>query len=549
MSYPIARRTVIGTPLALLAAGCFSGQQAGPRGQGEDEAAGDPVPGGVYRLALPSDAPSLDPHRESSFNTHITVGAVYSKLVDFKTGPDLPYGSMELEGDLAEEWEVSEDGSTWTFHLRRGVRFHDVPPVNGREFTSDDVVATMQRILELPGQQKYLVDMVDSVDAPDDYTVVFRLTMPFAAFDQNMADHFMWILPREGIEGDFDLAQQAIGTGPFVLDSWEQDQERSYSKHPNYFLEGQPYLDGIRVTIVPDQHAMLAAFRTGKVDTLTGLSSQEEQVRALVQENPEVRLLEEQSLVASFIYMNQAAEPFNDLQVRKAVSLAVDYQAMAKALRPGETGGTPTGPITSTLFGGLPPEEMVRLQPYAPDEAKRLLAEAGHPNGFSTRMITTNGYGETVLREAQWVQQDLGKIGIEVELDVQDYATYFTQSFAGQEYEIGFGLETPFLSADTLLSSIYASDGSRNWFGIDDPDLDQMIEDQRGILDEAEREAALQDIGRYIVENISNPRHLYAYITLSVYAPYVMNHHPHPDYGQRHLASVWLGEDAPGRQG
>lgn len=548
MSYPMARRTVIGAPLVALAAGCFSsGTQTRSGGQ-EEEPAGDPVPGGVYRLALPSDAPSLDPHKESSFNTHITIGAVYSKLLDFKTGRGIPYGTMDLEGDLAEKWEVSDDGTTWTFHLRRGVRFHDVPPVDGREFTADDVLATIRRINELPGQQKYLIDMVDSVDAPDDYTVVFTLTAPFAAFDRNMADHFMWILPREGIEGEFDLAEQAIGTGPFVLDSWQRDQERTYSKHPNYFLKGRPYLDGVNVTIVPDEHAMIAAFRTQKVDTLTGLSSQEKQVRALVQRDPDIKLLEEQSLVAPFIYMNQAARPFDDLRVRQAVSMAVDYQGMAKALRPGKKGGTPSGPVTPTLFGGLPPEEVLKLQPYAPDQARRLLADAGHPNGFKTTMITTNGYGQTVLREAQWVQQDLGKIGIDVELDVQDYATYFTKSFAGQDYEIGFGLQTPFLSADTVLSSIYKSDGSRNWFGIDDPKLDKMIDDQRGILDEAERETALQDIGRYIIENVADPQLLYAYITLSVYAPYVRNHYPHPDYGQRHLAFVWLAEDAPGRK-
>lgn len=550
MSYRITRRTVLGAPFAFLAAGCFSGgaQQQGTGGQGQ-EPTGDPVPGGTYRLALPSDAPSLDPHKESSYNTHITVGAVYSKLVDFRTGPDLPYGSMELEGDLAEEWEVSDDGRTWTFHLRRGVRFHDVAPVSGREFTADDVLATVQRIQELPGQQLYLIDMVESVDAPDDYTVVFTLSAPFAAFDQNMADHFMWILPREGIEGDFDLERQAIGTGPFVLDDWQQDQERTYVKHPDYYAAPKPYLDGAHVTIVPDQHALIAAFRTGKVDTLTGLSSQEDQVRALAQEDPDVRIGEEQALTGVILYVNQDVEPFDDIRVRRALSMAVDYQSMAQSLRPGDKGGAPSAPVTPTLFGGLPEEEVLKLQPYDPEQAKQLLAEAGHPDGFSATMITTNGYGETVLREAQWVQQDLEKVGIQVEIDVQDYATYFTQSYAPQNYEMGFGLQTPFLSADTILSSVWLSDGSRNWYGIDDPELDQMIRDQRGILDEAEREQALLEISRYIIENVSNPLVLYTYITMAVYAPHVKNHHTHPDYGQRHWASVWLSEDAPGREG
>jgi peptide/nickel transport system substrate-binding protein len=533
--------------VALLGTACFSPPGGGDPGGSANAApqdVGPPQPGGIYRYGLPSDARSLDPHAQSSYNTHVAIGATYSKLVDWKTGPDVPYGTSEIEGDLAESWEVSEDGRTWTFHLRHGARFHDVPPVNGREFVAQDVLCTMQRIQELPGHQLNQISMVENITAPDDYTVVFQLSEPYAAFDTNLAGQFMWILPCEGTRGEFDLATQAIGTGPFVLEKWDRNRERVLTAHENYYEEGRPYLDGIHVSIVPDQASAIAALRTGKLDFLSSLSSDKAQVKQLMAQNPQLRVRNEQGNVQVRVYMNQEAEPFDDPRVRRAVALAVDRRSMLETIR---SGGSLTGPITPSLFGGLPADRSAELQPYDPERAKALLAEAGFPDGFPATMIVTNGYGETVVREAQWVQQDLAKVGIEVTLDVQDYATYFTESWAKQNYQMGFGLQTPMQSADEYLSTEWLSSGSRNWYGIDDPELDRMIVEQRGMLDKAAREQALLEIQRYIVENVSNPVPLYVYDTQTVSAPYVHGSYPHPDYGSRHLKDVWLGPEAPGR--
>ncbi|MHA6616984.1 ABC transporter substrate-binding protein [Pseudonocardia sp. DLS-67] len=536
--------------VALLGSACFSAPGGGGSGASLDERrpqqdAGPPQPGGVFRYALPSDARSLDPHSQSSFNTHIAIGSTYSKLVDFKTGPDIPYGAPELEGDLAESWETSPDGRTWTFHLRHGVRFHDVAPVSGREFTSQDVLCTLQRIRELPGHQINQIAMVQDVTAPDPYTVVFQLAEPYAEFDTNLAGHFMWMLPCEGTRGEFDLATTAIGTGPYVLERWERDRERVLTAHPGYYVEGQPYIDRIEISIVPDQAAAIAAFRTGQTDFLSALTLDVAQAERLLAEDPEAVLQREQGLTQTRVYMNQEREPFDDVRVRRAVALAVDRQGMIDSIR---AGGSPTAAVTPTLFGGLPSEEAVRLQPHDPERARALLAEAGFPQGFSTKMIITDGYGENVVREAQWVQQDLAEVGIQVELVVQDYATYFTESFAGKNYDMGYGLQTPMLSADEYLTGEWTSDGTRNWYGIADPALDQMIAAQRGELDRAAREQQLHDIQRYIIENVSNPVPLYVYDGLSIYAPYLHDVYPHPDYGTRHQARMWLGPEAPGRE-
>jgi peptide/nickel transport system substrate-binding protein len=536
--------------VALLGTACFSAPGGGPGGVSLDESspredAGPAQAGGTFRYALPSDARSLDPHEESSFNTHIAIGSTYSKLVDFKTGPDVPYGAPELEGDLAESWETSADGTTWTFHLRQGVRFHDVAPVNGREFTSDDVLCTVQRIRELPGQQVSQLSMVQEISAPDPYTVVFQLTEPYAEFDTNMAGHFMWMLPCEAARGEFDVSTTAIGTGPYVLERWERDRERVLTAHPDYYVEGQPYMERVQVSIVPDQTAAIAAFRTGQTDYLSALSLDLAQAERILTEDPDAKLTREQGLTQARLYMNQGRAPFDDLRVRRAVALAIDRQGMLETIR---AGGAVTGPVTPTLFGGLPSEEAAQLQPHDPEQARALLAEAGFPQGFSTRMILTDGYGENVVREAQWVQQDLAEIGIQVELVLQDYATYFTESFAGENYDMGYGLQTPMLTADDYLSSEWTSEGPRNWYGIADPALDQMITEQRGELDRATREQQLREIQRYIIENVSNPVPLYVYDGLSISAPYVHDSWPHPDYGTRHQARIWLGPEAPGRQ-
>jgi peptide/nickel transport system substrate-binding protein len=543
------RAALVVLMVALLGTACFSpanrgGESALDQQRLPQQNAGPAQPGGVFRYTLPSDAKSLDPTTQSSFNTHIAIGSTYSKLVDYKTGADIPYGASVLEGDLAEKWGVSPDGLTWTFNLRHGVKWHNTAPVNGREFTSADVVCTMDRIRSLPGQQSGQLATVAGWSAPDPYTVAFTLKTPYAEFDTTMAGHFMWILPCEGTQGKFDLNTQAIGTGAYVLQTWSRDKERILVKNPDYYVKGEPNIDRIEISIVPDQAAALAAYRTGRADYLSVLTLDKTQAEKVLAEDPKSILFREAGITQTRIFMNQARTPFDKLPVRRAIALAIDRKAMVAAIR---AGGHETGPVSPTLLGGLTPEEDATLQPYDPEQAKKLLAEAGLPGGFSAKMIVTDGYGANVVREAQWVQQDLAKVGITIELDVQDYATYFTESWAGKNYDIGYGLQTPFLAADDYLTGEWLSTGTRNWYNINDPQLDAMINKQRGELDKAARENEIREIQRYIIQNVSNPVPLYVYDGLSIYKDYLHDAWPHPDYGTRHQARMWLGPEAPGR--
>src|SRR5690606_33811713 len=166
----------------------------------------------------------------------------------------------------------------------------------------------MERIINLPGHQAALLSVVENIVAQDDQTVVFTLKQPFAPFLNFMANHFMWILPKEAIDGKVDLATDAIGTGPFVLEKWEDNVQATYKKNPNYYEEGKPYLDEIIYKVVPEQGSRIAAFRTGQADSIGGLSPEE--IAQLQKTNPNISIFEALFATQEQLYMNMKREPF-----------------------------------------------------------------------------------------------------------------------------------------------------------------------------------------------------------------------------------------------
>lgn len=529
--------------LFLIIVGCSSGsketqvetKKPEQTPQAKEDESKEPKSGGTFTIAAPADAPMLDPHRQSSYYTHQMVGLVYNKLVTYDTGPDVEYTEYNIVPDLAESWEISKDGKVYTFHLREAY-WHDKAPVNGRQVLAEDVVATMNRILDLPGHQAALLSKVENIEAKDDKTVVFTLKQPFAPFLNFMANHFMWILPKEAVDGEIDLATTAIGTGPFVLEKWEDNVQATYVKNPNFYEEGKPYLDKIIYKVVPDQGARIAAFRTGEAETIGAVSPEE--IGNLLKSNPDTDIVEVMYATQDQVYMNMEREPFDDLRVRKAISMAIDRKNMVESIY---VGGEVSGPVNPSLGDwALPLEEREELQPYDPDKAKQLLAEAGYPDGFDTTVMVTDGYGEQLVRVAQWIVEDLRDIGINAEIDVVEYATYFSERWPNVDYDIGVGYQTWFQEPDEWLHTQLHSQGTRNWFNISDPELDKMLDEQRLIYDEAERKEKVYDIQRYVLENVVNPIPVTTYYVKSPKQPYVKGWEPHASYGNIHMKDVWL---------
>ena len=242
---------------------------------------------------------------------------------------------------------------------------------------------------------------------------------------------------------------------------------------------------------------------------------------------------------------NQAVKPFEDYRVRKAVAMAWDRAGMGQIYYP--HGFALSGAYPSTMFGAMSSKEMTDLVPFDPAAAKKLLAEAGFPNGFDTTILTTDGYGPIYLNQAQLVQQDLKNVGINATLNVLDYATYIA-TFAKKDYSMTYGISTGASEPDEWLEGVYKTDGPRNWFNSGTPELDKMIDAQRAILDPAVREKTLHELSLYITKNVLNPILSFQGSTLQLQQPYVHNLWNHPTAGREYLTDVWLDKTAPGRK-
>src|SRR5881275_1516625 len=227
-----------------------------------------PRRGGTLALRL-WDPPNWDLDQTISYKTHIAHTFTHSRLVKHKAGPGVAPGSLVIEGDLAESWTQPNE-TTYVFYLRRGVRWHNKPPVNGRELTAEDVKFTFDRFLTEPTNPlKFMLDPVDRVEVVDRYAVRFRLKEPFVWLVNMLANPTgTWIVAREGVEkyGDLKKPESAIGTGPFTLERYDPNVKTIFRRNPTYFRSGEPWVDGVDWLVMEDAAAGLAAYRTGQLD-------------------------------------------------------------------------------------------------------------------------------------------------------------------------------------------------------------------------------------------------------------------------------------------
>ncbi|MDR1998544.1 MAG: ABC transporter substrate-binding protein, partial [Frankiaceae bacterium] len=478
--------------------------------------------GGSLTVYDTSDAPSLD-ISNASYNVHThTSGLVYNKLLKYDTSRDIVYGAQKLTGDLAETWDMSSDGKTWTFHLRHGVLFQNVAPVNGHEFTSADVACTMDKIHTAPGAvQAGLMSVVDTLETPDPYTAIFHLNSSFGAFDQSIASYNMEMIPCEGAHGEFDMKSTAIGTGPFTLTSWNKGVSTIYTKNPTYFEPGKPHLDKFTILIMQDTAQQLAAYRTQQIDMIAVNTTTMQQVLAT---NPSDLARAQLAVTLNMIYINNTTKPFDDPRVRKAIAMAWDRKGMGSQWY--YDFKLSTG-FPSTFTGAMTPEESDAMWPHDVEGAKKLLAEAGYPNGLDVELTITDGYGQTNVDQAQWIQADLKAIGINTTIKQLDYATWSSNVLVlpkeGQQYTLAYGPNSGLASPDEWLTSFYKSGSTRNAFNVNDAKLDQMIANQRTILDPAQRAKVLHDTAVYIGENVLGPVTGFQAAGITFQAPWVHN--------------------------
>jgi peptide/nickel transport system substrate-binding protein len=499
-----------------------------------------PKRGGVLRIAE-REAPSLDPHLTISFITHSHINLAYGQLVRFPAGPEQAHTTdFSIVPDVAERWTVSKDGTVYTFYLRRGVKFHNKPPVNGREVTAGDVKYSLERFMAKSAFRARF-EPVRSIDAVDRYTVRITLNEPYAPFLNHLANStYTAILAREVEQkfGDFNRPEAVIGTGPFVLKSYDKGVRLVFERNPDYFVQGLPYLDGVVIEITPDAAARLSLLRAGKVEfghmwAWAGV----EEGRSLQKTNPEIRLALTPVIGQAMIYFRTDQPPFNDVRVRRAVSLAIERKVWNESLLYGE-GCLDSGPVPCAMkewkleLAKLAPAKARYLVGYDLAEAKKLLAEAGYPKGFTTPAFHWPGFSPPWRSYYDLVVDDLSRIGITVELKPEEYGKWVSTTAVGKFEKMAISPSTPFTEIDDWLYGLHFPELSTNRSHVADADLNKLLMAQRREMDPKRRREIVDDIQRYLADK--------AYYVYLPWQPQYIAHQPSVK-GFRHHDGYGLG--------
>jgi len=541
----MTRRDVMRLGGAALAAGTIGAQIPGPA-----VAAQTPRRGGILRAAVITDPLGFDPHATISFATMVPLSFVYSRLVKVKAGPSVKPTTFPIEGDLAESWMQPND-TTYVFRLRKGVRWHPKPPVNGRELTSDDIKYTYDRFRGLTSNpNRTVLDSVDKIETPDKYTVKFTLKEPNAWFIDLLAQTSMWVIAKECVEkfGDLKRVESAVGTGPWMLDRWEPNVKLVYTRNPNYFIPDLPYTDGVELTIDQDPSSRLASWISGKFD----FAPEYQQVvrwldfKVAKQRKPGLQTAEYPWFTSGATGFKLDKAPFNDVRVRRALSRALNLAEIfeSNAFSQGHWVPNPIVPAGfaewSIPIDQLGPEGR-RLFEHSTADAKRLLAEAGYPNGFKTTAdVPGSGYGPDFMDAVEGTIKNWKSAGMDVELKLKEYGAFISSTIYGKFDNMYLGLRGAWADPESYFYRILMPGQSLNVQGVNDPKLTEMIKLQRRTFNVAKRKEIIYDIQRYAAEQ--------AYFgvngsvkVISAWDAHVRNFMPNNgfDFGGRMMA-VWL---------
>ena len=375
------------------------------------------------------DSVGLDPALETDGESFKVCDNIYQTLVTFK--PE----KTEVIPELAESWEISDDGLTWTFHLRRDVRFHD-----GTQFGAEAAVFSLGRQFKedhpshrVEGAYQYwnsmsMSEIVRDVRAVDEYTLEIELSRPNAPFLSNLAMNFCAIVSPTAVRrwGD-DYPRHPVGTGPFRFVEWIKDDRVVLEKNPNYWGK-PPSVNRLIFRSIPENSVRLIALTKGSIH---GMDNLVPDFIPNIEADPNLQLLTQAGMNVGYLAMNMDRPPFHLLDVRRAINHAVNKQALVDNLYQGMAIPA-VNPIPPTLWSY---NEEVKGYAYDPERARALLAEAGFPDGFRTTlwaMPVPRPYMPQPLKIAQAIQADLTAVGIEAEIVTFEWGTYLDKVQRGQ---------------------------------------------------------------------------------------------------------------------
>jgi peptide/nickel transport system substrate-binding protein len=474
------RLTTLAAAGVLVLTACGGGESV-DTGGGSGRDGGD----GTLIAAVAAQPDQFDPHVTTAYPSFQVLENVYDTLV-VPNAEDLT-----MEPSLATEWETSEDGLTWTFTLRDDVTFHD-----GSEFDAADVVYSYNRIIDEELSNAYRFSTVESVEAADPQTVEITVSRPTPNLPALIGGFKgMSILP-EGAADEYDLTTEAVGTGPFELES--SDAGSTVLTAYEDYWGGTPSIDGVEFRYITESAAALTALKNGEVHWTDNIPPQ--QIESL-QGDDAVELGTTPSVDYWYLSMNFDRPPFDNRDVRRAIATAVDRQTVTEAAKFGAA-----QPNQTAI-----PEDSFYHHDYAPfdpsaEDATALLEQAGVRTPITMGLMVTDEFPETVTA-AQVIASQLGPIGIEVDVQTVDFATWLDRQGQGDfdAFLLGWlGNIDPF----DYYHAQHVTDGSSNFQGYSNPDVDELLTEAATETDENARKDLYDQAATLIVDDVS---YLYLY--------------------------------------
>jgi peptide/nickel transport system substrate-binding protein len=509
-----------------------------------------PKRGGVFHIRGEDPISGLDPHlvvNHHRINTNLSF--THSRLVRVKSGPQVKPGSMPIEPDLAESWTQPNE-TTYIFKLRKGVRWHNKPPVNGRELTAEDIKYTYERFLSVKGNpNRAMLERVEKIEALDKYTVKFTTSEPFAWLLDYLASTVMWVVARQVVEkfGDLKRAEACIGTGPWMLERYEPNVRLTFVRNPNYFIPDLPHADGVEVAVDEDPSSRLAAWLAGKYDFAPeyGQCVRRLDLEVARRRKPNMQTQDFVVLFGGITMMKLDREPFKDVRVRRALALSHNWKEVLETNAWSQGHGVPNPAIPAALREWAIPIDQLsaegrRLYEQNIPEAKRLLAEAGFAGGVKVPLEATLAWSPDYVDNLQIDMKNWKAGGIDTELKQKEFAAFMATAIFGKFDKAAHTLRGGTPVADLTLYQQHIPGQPLNSSGVNDPKLTEMIRLQRRTFDVAKRREIVYDIQRYLAEQV-----YYHYdpsvSTVAAWEPYVKNFAPNlgHDYGSR-LMVAWL---------
>jgi peptide/nickel transport system substrate-binding protein len=468
--------------LALVSCGGGDEEEGGAPTPGQTPS-GEPKRGGTLRTSSAAPILSLEPHETAGVSVAPYFYSYVVHVTDWQ-------GNV---GDLAESWETPSE-TEWIFRLRSDAVFQDLPPANGRALVAEDIVKSIDRYRSMPGASTAWDEWTERYEAPDARTFKEITKKPYGYFLMDLGSPLTAILPMEAIEEFGDLKSHAIGSGPYMLKTYGREAGMELVRNPTYYRDF-PYVDGINVRVLPDEASIQAAFRAGAIDVYT--ASNKLKIDA-VQDVSGATIQKFLDRTYTVLVMNGVkVEAFKDERVREAVDLALDRQSMIDRLQFGDA--ELAGPVPPLWPAALPKEEIETAYKRDVAKAKDLLAAAGMEDLRFT--LAFANYQDNPDRAAI-IKANLAEAGINVELQGAELGTWLADLMANNLQATTFG-HLRYLSDYIQINSHHSHGWARTpegYLGVDDDEVDAMLDQINGTLDDEERTKLEQDAQRLILK-------------------------------------------------